>query len=187
MVLVQTAICKCNFGYWGHDKTGSGDIDECFRVCQPGFEPDGNDLCMNINECENGKNECHEDAICKDTEGSYECKCDVGYVGDGLTCESENECRRNGALCHPKADCLDNGDSYTCFCRSGYEGDGYSWWVSKFSEKVRFYLIQFFEIHNSQNIDECANNGHKCSIIATCLDRDGGYTCQCPEGFRNGV
>ena len=141
LVHVQTAICKCNFGYWGHDKTGTGDIDECFRVCQPGFEPDGNDLCMNINECENGKNECHEDAICKDTEGSYECKCDVGYSGDGLTCESENECRRNGALCHPKADCLDNGDSYTCFCRTGYEGDGYSWWVSKFSEKITFSLI----------------------------------------------
>ena len=121
LVLIKTAICKCNFGYFGDG------VDECRRVCKPGFEPDGDFLCMNINECEKGNNACHENAICKDTEGSYECQCDVGYVGDGLTCESENECRRNGALCHPKADCLDNGDSYTCFCRSGYEGDGYAW------------------------------------------------------------
>lgn len=48
-------------------------------------------------------------------------------------------------------------------------------------------MIENFENHESQNIDECANNGHKCSIIATCIDRDGGYTCQCPEGFRNGL
>lgn len=117
----QEAICKCNFGY-----DGDG-VDRCNRVCKPGFEPDGDFLCMNLNECENNSHECDENALCKDTEGSYECKCDVGYFGDGLTCESDNECRRNGALCHPKADCLDNGDSYTCFCRTGYQGDGYDW------------------------------------------------------------
>ena len=43
-----------------------------------------------------------------------------------------------------------------------------------------------FETNSCQNIDECANNGHKCSIIGTCIDRDGGYTCQCPEGYRFG-
>ena len=122
---LQEAICKCNFGY-----DGDG-VDRCNRVCKPGFEPDGDYLCMNLNECENNSHECDENALCKDTEGSYECKCDIGYVGDGLTCESDNECRKNGALCHPKADCLDNGDSYTCFCRTGYQGDGYDWQVSK--------------------------------------------------------
>ena len=39
-----------------------------------------------INECQ-GSNECSTNAECINTIGDYECKCNKGYVGNGLTCE----------------------------------------------------------------------------------------------------
>ncbi|KAI3816408.1 hypothetical protein L1987_16102 [Smallanthus sonchifolius] len=38
-------------------------------------------LTLNTNECQNPENDCQHS--CKDTEGSYKCKCRKGYSGDG--------------------------------------------------------------------------------------------------------
>ena len=40
-----------------------------------------------IDECDNGTDNCSSNAYCNDTIGSYECTCNVGYSGDGVTCE----------------------------------------------------------------------------------------------------
>ena len=41
---------------------------------------------LDIDECVSGINDCLSDvASCKNTEGSYECACNHGYVGDGKT------------------------------------------------------------------------------------------------------
>ena len=39
-----------------------------------------------INECETGSNDCHVDARCTDTQGSYDCTCKDGVIGDGVLC-----------------------------------------------------------------------------------------------------
>ena len=39
------------------------------------------------NECEQGKNLCHVNALCTNTLGSYVCQCKPGFSGDGRTCE----------------------------------------------------------------------------------------------------
>ena len=39
-----------------------------------------------INEC-NIDSPCHASATCNDTEGSYTCQCNVGFTGDGFTCD----------------------------------------------------------------------------------------------------
>ena len=47
-------------------------------------------LCADINECEEGiVNDCHPDADCTNTEGSYKCKCQSGFTGSGDFCFSE--------------------------------------------------------------------------------------------------
>ena len=43
-----------------------------------------------INECEAGKHNCHANASCKNTKGSFVCTCKPGYSGDGVNCTGEN-------------------------------------------------------------------------------------------------
>ena len=40
-----------------------------------------------IDECaDDSLNDCHENATCVDNDGSYECHCPDGFIGDGRTC-----------------------------------------------------------------------------------------------------
>ena len=32
---------------------------------------------------------CAEKALCMDTDGSFMCTCNIGYTGDGATCNGE--------------------------------------------------------------------------------------------------
>lgn len=47
-------------------------------------------LFADINECGNSSSHnCDEHASCSNTDGSFECSCNVGYSGDGTTCTSK--------------------------------------------------------------------------------------------------
>ena len=46
-------------------------------------------LYADINECMTGSDNCHTNAQCTDTEGSFTCSCNAGYTGDGVTCTSK--------------------------------------------------------------------------------------------------
>ena len=41
---------------------------------------------LDIDECKLNTDECDINASCIDTEGSYQCTCNSGYQGTGLTC-----------------------------------------------------------------------------------------------------
>jgi hypothetical protein len=44
--------------------------------------------CPDVDECSLGQHDCHPDAACLNTPGSYLCACKKGYIGDGKTfCE----------------------------------------------------------------------------------------------------
>ncbi|XP_067057279.1 uncharacterized protein [Acropora muricata] len=68
----------------------SGYTDKGYRcLCPPQWTSPhcGED----VNECEKElTNQCHKDAICSNTEGSYSCNCKEGFVGDGFTCSCPN-------------------------------------------------------------------------------------------------
>lgn len=40
-----------------------------------------------IDECVDGTDNCHIDAICQNTPKSYKCICKSGYTGDGKHCK----------------------------------------------------------------------------------------------------
>ena len=39
-----------------------------------------------VNECDSNIHNCHTNAECTNTSGSYYCNCTTGYVGNGTTC-----------------------------------------------------------------------------------------------------
>ena len=47
-------------------------------------------MILDINECQTNF-PCHSNATCNNTDGSYLCKCDSGYSGDGFTCAGKTK------------------------------------------------------------------------------------------------
>ena len=44
--------------------------------------------CLTDNdECTSGTHNCHSNATCNNTDGSFTCACNIGYNGDGVTCQ----------------------------------------------------------------------------------------------------
>ena len=55
------------------------------RVCTPGVE--GDQCNVDINECARGTADCDRDnSACINTAGSYECRCYLGFSGNGKSC-----------------------------------------------------------------------------------------------------
>ena len=42
-----------------------------------------------INECKLGTDDCHPNATCTDTVGSFDCSCNSGFTGNGMDCFGE--------------------------------------------------------------------------------------------------
>ena len=43
-------------------------------------------ICMDVDQCLAGENNCHENAHCFDEPTGFQCKCKEGYEGDGISC-----------------------------------------------------------------------------------------------------
>ena len=99
--------CKCKSGFKGNGFT-------CIDVvpCPIGFKPAADvKMCVDINECTTG-GYCHSEAICRNTEGSYQCKCKDGFEGDGKrTCTKipdKEPCKEKADPCNKKENNIAN-------------------------------------------------------------------------------
>ena len=101
--------------------------------------------CSDIDECMQDLDNCNESATCTDTDGSFTCMCDSGYMGDGIDCEGItilvsggvclkihfyldiNECQ-NSSLndCSRYAGCINLEGTFECDCLMGFTGNGTS-------------------------------------------------------------
>ncbi|KAG8125785.1 hypothetical protein E2320_020976 [Naja naja] len=113
-----------------------------------------------VDECAQGIDDCHPDAICQNTLKLYKCTCKPGYSGEGKTCEDIDECDNefNGGCVH---ECFNIPGNYRCIC---YDG---------------FMLAQ--DGHNCLDMDECLVNNGGCQHA--CINTVGSYECRCNEGF----
>lgn len=50
-------------------------------------------ILVDVDECEEG-NDCHPNALCTNTEGSYVCRCFRDYEGDGRNCTGMHNRRK---------------------------------------------------------------------------------------------
>merc|ERR1712131_125980 len=122
--------------------------------------------CLDIDECMENTHLCVLDSDCINNDGSYECECYEGFVGDGFReCINDNECLHRNDKCPENAYCVDTIGSYECQCFDGYTdvGSGFAF--------------------NCENIDECDMEAHRCGANSTCIDTDGSYKCGCEKGF----
>ncbi|XP_067298818.1 signal peptide, CUB and EGF-like domain-containing protein 2 isoform X8 [Pseudorasbora parva] len=111
-------------------------------------------------QCAEGSDACHIDAICQNTPTSYKCTCKTGFKGDGKHCEDIDECdlEYNGGCVH---ECNNIPGNYRCTCLDG------------------FHLAH--DGHNCLDVDECLFNNGGCQHV--CVNTMGSYECRCKEGF----
>jgi len=171
--LPGTFECTCNAGYQGAGTEGQClNENECDRAeghacdrmfgfcfdtigsftcgCRDGFTLDtaDNNTCIDDNECEGGGDVCRGDAVCTNTDGSFQCLCASQSgkdVGDG---ECKGLCSEEQAkLCHHLAYCEDE----ECVCFSGMIGDGYlaGSGCNRESYSVRFSVRVPYELGDS--------------------------------------
>ncbi|XP_073250321.1 uncharacterized protein [Porites lutea] len=114
-----------------------------------------------INECEAGKHNCHANANCKNTKGSFECICKPGYSGDGVNCTDGNECITGEHNCDANAACNNTEGSFECTCKPGYYGNGV----------------------NCTDVNECVTGKHNCNGSFICHNTKGSFRCICPPKY----
>ncbi|XP_047434886.1 adhesion G protein-coupled receptor E5 isoform X2 [Mugil cephalus] len=134
--------------------------------------------CVDIDECNDTRNLCGNDSRCFNTNGSYYCQCNPGYINskgnntnftavDGQ-CQDINECNNNKNICGPKASCSNLYGSYVCNCQLGY---------TNVSGK------------GCEDIDECweaeKEEDDICGEKGTCKNLNGSYWCKCQKGYTN--
>ncbi|XP_031554330.1 fibrillin-2-like [Actinia tenebrosa] len=118
-------------------------------------------MCEEDKTCLMFSHGCHVQASCSNDIGSYHCKCNAGFQGNGKNCTDINECASSISVCHNNASCLNTFGGYNCTCLNGFQGNG-----------------TFCE-----DIDECNSDNHGCHVNATCSNTIGGHTCACQDGF----
>ena len=102
-------------------------------------------------ECSLGTDNCIE--TCTNTEGSFYCGCNTGFVlnNDGATC---------------------NGEYYMIHTHN---------YVHRKKHNMHMYKIIHTYITNHLDIDECSDGTHYCS--QTCTNTVGSFTCGCNYGY----
>lgn len=186
--LIGDYECRCKAGFKGDGYT-CVDLNECETAehnvcdkvngvchnrfgdytceCAAGWHGNGIN-CTNIDECGLNDRLCHHGNVrvgeCVDTEGSYQCNCNIGYLptDDGKACIDQNECDpmlfpdvcANG-ICH------NLHGSFSCQCMRGFE-------LSK-------------NFQNCVDVDECAavNDGENRCRGGVCNNVLGGFECIC--------
>ena len=126
-------------------------------MCVDGYEFEGEDGCVDIDECSTGVDNCDANASCTNSVGSFDCECDAGYSGDGETCVDIDECA--SATCDPNASCTDLVNAFSCDCNTGYSLDG----------------------ETCVDIDDCASG--PCGDNSSCTDLVNDFSCECNTGY----
>ncbi|XP_031799491.1 EGF-containing fibulin-like extracellular matrix protein 2 [Sarcophilus harrisii] len=85
--------------------------------CPQGYEPDDQDNCVDIDECDLDLHDCRPSQECHNLPGSFHCSCPDGYRKMGSECVDIDECRYR--YCQHR--CVNVPGSFTCQCEPGFQ------------------------------------------------------------------
>uniref|UniRef100_A0A8C1WLR9 Latent-transforming growth factor beta-binding protein 1 n=1 Tax=Cyprinus carpio TaxID=7962 RepID=A0A8C1WLR9_CYPCA len=115
-----------------------------------------------VDECEDETQLCVPNGKCLNTEGSFLCECDAGFVStrDSPGCEDVDECSLNENTCGSHGVCQNTIGSFSCQCNPGFKDsqDG----------------------QGCVDVNECELLVNVCGE-ATCENREGTFLCLCPD------
>jgi len=91
-----------NFTAWAKNQPNNFRGEDCVQALGVEYGYEWNDVqCSDchpytckkdLNECDRNTNDCHQHASCTNERGSYSCKCNHGYNGDGFKCGLMGSC-----------------------------------------------------------------------------------------------
>ena len=89
--IIGSFVCSCGVGYWLNEN-GLNCSGECIKLLLTYYRVISASFLFHadIDECESPDlNNCHANAQCTNTKGSFSCFCNPGYTGDGINCTSK--------------------------------------------------------------------------------------------------
>ncbi|EDW76175.2 uncharacterized protein Dwil_GK15317 [Drosophila willistoni] len=149
--------------------------------------------CPDVDECGLGLHDCHKEAKCTNTQGSYNCHCRRGFVGDGrFSCQRTcYEFCQNGHCSGPPdyicrcnlgwtgSDCSLNcgcNNHSTCTERQGKCDQCQAWTEGERCERCR--QGSFGNATSTQGCHPCECNGHGNQDLGICNVSNGECFCK---------
>ncbi|XP_039251867.2 zonadhesin-like isoform X1 [Styela clava] len=175
---VMTSECL-ESGKWSFEPPACLDIDECrTTIC----DMEGTTNYTKIRDCLRTVHDCHPDADCINSPGTFHCVCKLGYKGDGReNCSFSVPCPiplsiENGEVeFWAEGTSAEAGEIIFFSCKNGYELEG------DFVNTCRNNGKWLKRNPVCNDIDECASQ--PCHADAICVNTPGSYICFCREGF----
>lgn len=149
--------------------------------------------CPDVDECGLGLHDCHKEAFCINTHGSYRCQCRRGFEGDGrssCTRTCYNNCIHGYCMGAPNyecqcdlgwvgADCGTNCGCHnhsTCQTRVGLCDLCQDWTEGTFCERCK--AGSYGNATSSEGCQQCECNGHGDEFLGICDLQTGRCYCQ---------
>lgn len=78
-----------------------------------------------VNNCEINGKKCDENARCVKSANStrHDCVCELGFSGDGYSCDSIDFCQENHMPCRNNGTCINEVNKYVCMCPEEFVGE----------------------------------------------------------------
>ncbi|KAI6659380.1 hypothetical protein LOD99_15051 [Oopsacas minuta] len=145
-------------------------------TCEDGYILHSTGECTDEDECKLEQNNCEQN--CKNTIGSYECHCDIGYVlgDDGISCLDIDECIAGTDICTNGKKCINTPGDYICT-----EGECIENCVNSTCKCCAGYRLDNNSLH-CVDVDECVESIDNCQM--NCQNTEGSFQCSCSEGFQ---